>query len=146
MDSPRLIISTSSADAFRNKPIAEMPPPIENIELKQMGDASEGPHHHTVEISVGRKKTYTAKILISVCLVTLIAGGAIITSVRDWAYIGSDEENMFDKNWGASVSVDSWGDEETTGSGYGMDLTNNVGALYGILHTFPTCAVMRSIP
>ena len=83
MDSPRLIISTSDPDASRNKPIIEMPPPIESIELKQMGDSSEGSHHHTVEISVARKKTYTAKIMISVCLV-LIMGGAIITSVRDW--------------------------------------------------------------
>ena len=112
MDSPRLIISTSSADAFRNKPIAEMPPPIENIELKQMGDTSEGPHHHTVEISVGRKKPYMAKILFSVCLVTLIAGGVLITSVRDWNYIGLGGGNMVNKNWGASVSVDPWDDDD----------------------------------
>ena len=88
MDSPRLIISTSSADAFRNKPIAEMSTSVENIELKQMGDTSEGPHHHTVEISVGRKKPYMAKILFSACLVTLIAGGVLITSIRDWDYVG----------------------------------------------------------
>ena len=112
MESPRLIISTLDPDASRNNPIIEMPPPTENIELKQRGDSSEGSHHHTVEISVARKKTYTAKILISVCLVTLIAGGAILTSVRDWAYIGLGGENMVNKNWGASVTVDSWDDED----------------------------------
>ena len=139
MDSPRLIISTSSADAFRNKPIAEMPPPIENIELKQMGDASEGPHHHTVEISVGRKKPYMAKILFSVCLVTLIAGGVLITSVRDWNYIGLGGGNMVNKNWGASVSVDPWDDDDND-----SDLiTAQVGKVWRIPYRTPTLFVQR---
>ena len=87
MDPPLLIINKSAVDAY--KPITEVHQPIENIELKQVGDASEGPHHHTVEISVERKKPYTSRILASVCLsVCLIVGGAFMTSVRDWNHIG----------------------------------------------------------
>ena len=67
MEAPRLVISALDPDTSRNNPIIEMPTHQENIELKQKGDSSEGSHHHTVEISVARKKTYTAKIMISVC-------------------------------------------------------------------------------
>merc|ERR1712215_647265 len=81
--------------------------------------------------------------MVSVCLV-LIMGGAIITTIRDWADIGPDEENMFNKNWGASVTVDSWGDEETSGSGYGMDLMNaKVGKVWRIPYSAPTLFVQR---
>merc|ERR1711867_392146 len=138
MDSPRLIISTSSADAY--KPITEVHQPIENIELKQMGDASEGPHHHTVEISVERKKPYTSKILASVCLsVCLIVGGALMTSVCDWNHIGLGGWNMVNRNWGASVSIDPWEDDYND-----SDLiTAQVGKAWRIPYRTPTLFVKR---
>ena len=99
MASPRLTISTSSPDACRNRPAAEMSASVESIELKQIGDTSEGPHHHTVEISIGRKGSYMTKILFSACLVTLIAGGVLITTIRDWDYVGLGG-GVVNKNWG----------------------------------------------
>ena len=99
MASPRLTISTSSPDACRNRPAAEMSASVESIELKQIGDTSEGPHHHTVEISIGRKGCYMTKILFSACLVTLIAGGVLITTFRDWDDVGLGG-GVVNKNWG----------------------------------------------
>ena len=139
MDPPRLIISTSSADTFGNKTISEMSPPIESIELTKMGDASDGPHRHTVEISVGRKKHYMAKILFSVCLVALIAGSVLITSVRDWNYIGLGGGSMINKNWGASVSVEPWDIDDND-----SDLiTAQVGRVWRIPYRTPTLFVQR---
>ena len=137
MDPPRLIINTSAADAY--KPITEVHQPIENIELKQMGDASEGPHHHTVEISVERKKPYTSRILVSVCLVTLVVGGALITSVRDWNHIELGGWNMVNRNWGASVSIDPWEDDYND-----SDLMSaQVGKAWRIPYRTPTLFVKR---
>ena len=79
--------------------------------LQFLGDTSEGPHHHTVEISVERKRSYMTKMLFSACLVTLIAGGVLITTIRDWDYVGLGGGSTVNKNWGASVSVDPWDDD-----------------------------------
>ena len=86
MASPRLTISTSSPDTCRNRPSTEMSASVESIELKQMGDTPEGPHHHTVEISIGtgRKGSYMVKIMFGFCLLTMILCGVFITIVRDW--------------------------------------------------------------
>ena len=134
MASPRLIISTSSADACRSRPVAEMSASVESIELKQIGDTSEGPHHHTVEISIGRKGSYMTKILFSACLVTLIAGGVLITTIRDWDYVGLGG-GVVNKNWGAAVSVDPWDDSDL--------MTAQVGKVWKIPYRAPTLFVQR---
>ena len=138
MASPRLIISTSSTDACRNRPVAEMSASVESIELKQIGDTSEGPHHHTVEISVGRKRSYMTKMLFSACLVTLIAGGVLITTIRDWDYVGLGGGSAINKNWGASVSVDPWDDDNDSDL-----MTAEVGKVWKIPYRAPTLFVQR---
>ena len=137
MASPRLTISTSSPDACRNRPAVELSASVESIELKQIGDTSEGPHHHTVEISIGRKGSYMTKILFSACLVTLIAGGVLITTIRDWDYVGLGG-GVVNKNWGASVSVDPWDDDNDSDL-----MTAQVGKVWKIPYRAPTLFVQR---
>ena len=69
MDPPLLIINKSTVDTY--KPITEVHQPVENIELKPIGD--DGPHRHMVEISVDREKSYTSKILVIVCLTVCLS-------------------------------------------------------------------------
>ena len=136
MDPPLLIINKSAVDTY--KPITEVHQPIENIELKPVGD--DGPHHHTVEISVDRKKSYTSKILASVCLtVCLIVGGALMTSVRDWNHFELGGWNMVHRNWGDSVPVESW--EYDYNDSDPMDA--QVGKAWRIPYRAPTLFVKR---
>ena len=128
MASPRLTISTSSLDASQNRPTAEMSASVESIELKPIGDTSEGPHHHTVEISIGtgRRGSYMTKIMFRICLLILILGGVLITTVRDWDYVGLGG-GVVNINWGTAVSVDPWDDDSDSDP-----MTTQVGKIWKI--------------
>ena len=137
MASPRLTISTSSPDACRNRPAAEMSASVESIELKPIGDTSEGPHHHTVEISIGtgRRGSYMTKIMFSFCLLTLILGGVLITIVRDWDYVGLGG-GVVNTNWGTAVSIDPWDDDNDSDP-----MTKQVGKIWKIPYRTPALFV-----
>ena len=112
MASLRLTISISSPDFCRNRPPSEMSASVESIELKPIGEPIESPHHHTVEISIGpgRRGSNMVKIMFGFCLMTMLLGGIFITVVRDWDF-GSLGGGVVNTNWGTSVSIDPWDDD-----------------------------------
>lgn len=136
MDPPLLVINKSTVDTY--KPITEVHQPVENIELKPIGD--DGPHRHVVEVSVDREKSYTSKILVIVCLtVCVIVGGALMTSVRDWNQLELGGWNMIQRGWGDSLPFESleydYNDSDP--------LDTQVGRAWRVPYLLPTLFVKR---
>ena len=50
------------------------------------------------------------KIMFGFCLLTMLLGGVFITIVRDWDF-GSLGGGVVNTNWGTSVSIDPWDDD-----------------------------------